>query len=190
MIISKLKYLCILKKQHQRLVYLVGFPAMMLFFVLFLPATGIGQNMPFPPPNQLQVINQRHLSFGSFFTGSIGGTVKIEPDAFGTRTTTGSVQGFYSDPGHSASYVVILIPGRQVSITLQQTVDLTRDGGGMMTMVSGETNHKIPLNTFVTSGGHPFYNYVYVGYTLNVGSSSANPPGSYSGSFTVTFNQD
>ncbi len=144
--------------------------------------------MPFPPPNQLQVRQGSHLSFGSFYTGNSGGTVKIEPDAFGTRSTTGTVQGLYSNSGHSSAlFVVILIPGRQVAITLQQSAELTRAGGGMMTMDNGETSHG---STFVTSRGHPFYNYVYVGYTLNVGSSSANPPGNYSGSFTVTFNQD
>lgn len=185
MIGNKNKYLCTLKKQHHRLGFLVGFPELMLFFILFLPVTGQGQNMPFPPPNQLQVFAVQQLSFGSFFPGSSGGTVVVSPT--GSRSSTGTVV-LAGGAAYQAIFDVRLIPGRLVSIMIGPPVQLVRiGGGGMMTMQIGPTDKG---TSFVTSGGHPFRNPVGVGGTLTVGDIMANPAGSYEGSFSVTFIQE
>jgi hypothetical protein len=88
---------------------------------------------------------------------------------------------------NQAIFEVKLIPGRLVSIMLGPPATLTRiGGGGSMTMDVGPTDKG---GSFVTSGGHPFFNPVNVGGTLYVESSAVNPPGAYEGQFSVTFIQ-
>ncbi len=185
MICNQKKYFCTSTKQHHQPVYIIRFPALMLLFALFLPATGQGQNMPFPPPNQLQVFAVQQLSFGSFFPGSSGGTVIVSPT--GSRSSTGTVV-LAGGAAYQAIFEVRLIPGRLVQIQIGPSVQLLRiGGGGMMTMQIGPTDKG---TSFVTTGGHPFRNPVGVGGTLTVGDIMANPAGSYEGSFSVTFIQE
>lgn len=155
---------------------------------LIFTATGFvckAQNTPFPPPRQIQVFSTQALNFGEFYTGSSGGSIVISPD--GIRSATGTVilmGGNYSQ----SVFVVELIPGRMVQIVLGPTVQLTRvGGGGSMEITIGPADKG---SSFVTTGGHPFRNPVNVGATLLVGDNSANPPGEYQGSFSVTFIQE
>jgi hypothetical protein len=185
MICNQKKYFCTSKKQHHSLGNRVGIPVLMLFFTILIPATGIGQNMPFPPPNQLQVFGVQQLSFGNFFTGSSGGTVVVSPT--GSRSSTGTVV-LAGGAAYQAIFEVRLIPGRLVQIQIGPSVQLLRiGGGGMMTMQIGPTDKG---TSFVTTGGHPFRNPVGVGGTLTVGDIMANPSGSYEGSFSLTFIQE
>ena len=153
--------------------------------LLFFGSAATAQQTPFPPPNQLQVFGMQELNFGSFSTGASGGTIVITPEGF--RTSTGSVilmGGNFSQ----AIFEVKLIPGRLVHIILGPQIQLTRmGGGGSMDMQVGPADKG---TSFVTSGGHPFYNPVQVGGTLYVGSSVANPAGEYEGQFSVTFIQE
>jgi hypothetical protein len=155
-----------------------------VFFLCF--TTNLhGQQTPFPPPNQLQVYGIQELNFGSFSTGASGGTVVISPEGF--RSSTGSVI-LMGGNFNQAIFEVKLIPGRLVQIILGPQIQLTRvGGGGSMNMQVGPTDRG---TSFVTTGGHPFINRVNVGGTLNVGSTAANPAGSYEGQFSVTFIQE
>jgi hypothetical protein len=174
-----------LKKQYHSSGNPFGTSILILLFLFIMPAFGFGQNMPFPPPNQLQVFAVQQLSFGAFHTGASGGTVVVS--STGSRTATGSVV-LAGGIAYQAIFNVRLIPGRLVQIQLGPQAQLTRiGGGGMMAMDVGPTDRG---SSFVTSGGHPFYNTVNVGGTLNVGDILANPPGSYEGSFSVTFIQE
>ena len=158
----------------------ISFTILMLF-----SQVSSAQNTPFPPPNQLQVFDMQALNFGSFSTGTSGGTVKISPQGF--RTSTGSVilMGGFSN---QAIFEIKLIPGRLVQIMLGPQATLTRiGGGGTMTMTLDATDRG---SSFVTDGGHPFFNPVQVGGTLEVGPTAANPPGEYEGQFSVTFIQE
>lgn len=150
-----------------------------------LPLRCNAQNMPFPPPNQMQVYSIQQLSFGSFFPGNSGGSVIMSPS--GMRSSTGSVVlagGSY----FQAIFEIRLIPGRLIQIQLGPTATLTRSGGGgSMIMAVGPTNRG---SSFVTTGGHPFRNIVNVGGELFVGNISANPAGNYEGLFSITFIQE
>lgn len=154
-------------------------------FFLLTGEYAFGQHTPFPPPNQLQVYGMQELSFGSFSTGSGGGTVVISPVGF--RSSTGTVilmGGMFNQ----AIFEVKLIPGRLVNIILGPQIQLTRiGGGGNMNMQIGPTDRG---TSFVTTGGHPFINRVNVGGTLYVGNTAANPAGNYEGQFSVTFIQE
>ena len=145
----------------------------------------IGQNTPFPPPNQLQVFGIQDLNFGSFATGDMGGSVVISPE--GIRTSTGSVI-LMGGNFNQAIFEIKLIPGRLVQIVMGSKIQLIRaGGGGSMTMQVGPADRG---SSFVTNAPHPFFNTVKVGGTLHVGSDGLNPPGDYEGSFNVTFIQE
>lgn len=139
---------------------------------------------PFPPPRQIQVYPVQDLSFGDFMPSSSGGTVTVDP--LGNRSAIGVTLagGLY----FQAIFDVMLLPGRLVSISLPTgPVTLTGSNGGSMTLTNLQSDKG---GSFVTSGGQPFRNPVNIGGTLNVGNMTQNPPGSYSGEFTVTFNQN
>ncbi|NCC74392.1 MAG: DUF4402 domain-containing protein [Sphingobacteriia bacterium] len=183
----------LLKNKHERSdqkpVKYVSIVLPLLFTIwllaFFSPSKIFGQQMPFPPPNQLQVFSVQQLSFGSFYTGSSGGTVVVSPE--GSRTSTGTVV-LAGGLAYQAIFEVRLIPGRLVHIQYGPNAQLMRIGGsGMMTMQVGPSDKG---SSFVTTGGHPFRNPVGVGGTLYVGDINANPAGNYEGSFSVTFIQE
>ena len=152
-----------------------------IFFCIQIPA----QNTPFPPPNQMQVYSIQQLEFGSFSTGASGGMVVISPQ--GVRTPSGSVI-LMGSSFNQAIFEIQLIPGRLVDVIMGPQIQLTRiGGGGSMNMQVGPSDRG---TSFITNGGHPFMNTVNVGGTLYVGNSTANPPGSYEGTFSVTFIQE
>ena len=154
-------------------------------FYLIVPAWAISQNVPFPPPRQIQVFAIQQLSFGDFYPGGTGGTIIVSPH--GIRSSTGTVVlvGGNSFP---AIFDVKLIPGRLVQIVTEASALLNRiGGGGTLTMDVGPSDKG---TSFITSGGHPFRNPVQVGGTLYVGNMASNPAGQYEGSFTVTFIQE
>lgn len=153
-----------------------------LLFMLFFEK--IYGQIPSIAPNRLQVYAAQELSFGSFFTGSSGGTVVISPQ--GSRSFTGTVVGMASFPGAPAVFDVRFIQGRMVHMVFPSSATLSRIGGGGDLLVTGFTSDK-PGDSFITTAAHPFINPVSIGATLNVGSIAENQPGSYSGSFTVTF---
>ncbi len=174
-------------KKTTQLLQASGLQAVLFFMLMFLIGTHTtqAQNTPFPPPNQIQVFGMQALNFGSFSTGASGGTVII--GFTGSRTSTGSVilmGGGYNQ----AIFEIKLIPGRLVQVQMGPQVSLTRIGGSeTMSMQVGPSDKG---GSFVTSGGHPFYNAVKVGGTLYVGNSAANPAGAYEGQFSVTFIQE
>lgn len=124
------------------------------------------------------------LSFGNFYPSASGGSVTVDFNGF--RTSSGvALAGGSVFP---AIFEVTLIPGRLVNITLPPgNIKLTGTNGGEMWLTVGPTDKG---NSFITSGGHPFRNPVYIGGTLQVGNILANPPGTYNGEFFVTFNQN
>ncbi|HZK06896.1 MAG TPA: DUF4402 domain-containing protein [Bacteroidales bacterium] len=174
-------------KQILRLSNSCGLGIVLFFMLALLP--GIhkvsAQQTPFPPPNQMEVFSVQQLNFGSFTTGASGGTVVISPEGFRTSTETVILMG---GNFNQAIFEIKLIPGRLVQIILEPQVPLHRiGGGGSMNMQVGPADKG---SSFVTTGGHPFYNPVGVGGTLFVGSTTANPAGAYEGQFSVTFIQE
>jgi hypothetical protein len=143
------------------------------------------QQTPFPPPNQMEVFSVQQLNFGSFTTGASGGMVVISPEGF--RSSTGTVI-LMGGNFNQAIFEIKLIPGRLVQIILGPQATLTRiGGGGSMNMDVGPADKG---SSFLTKGGHPFFNPVNIGGKLWVGSTTANPAGAYEGQFSVTFIQE
>ncbi|WP_169306819.1 DUF4402 domain-containing protein [Pedobacter polaris] len=138
-----------------------------------------------PRPVVVYVNPAQGLNFGAFYQNGSGGSVIIYPN--GSRSTTGSViqtsQGFSFSP---AIFEVDAEPGTVVTISNGPDVNLTGSNGGTMVLQIGSSD---PVSPFVTTAASPGRTQVRIGGTLTVGSPLANPPGNYSGTFSVTFIQ-
>lgn len=156
----------------------------MAFFFIML--SGITSAQELPPRPIVVVPTAQMLSFGAFTPGASGGTVTVDPGSI--RTSSGTVillsLGFtYS----SALFEITANPGTLISILAPLPVVLPGSGGGSMTLNIGSTT---PASPFVTSAVPPLTTSLYIGGTLTVGNILTNPPGSYSGTFNLTFIQE
>ena len=124
----------------------------------------------------------RTLSFGAFYHGASGGTVIVDPA--GARTSTGDVvllgMGF---PFSAALFEVRAHRGTVVGILFGPDVFLTGTPSGSMTLRIDSSN---PTSPFVSTVNFNVPIPLYIGGTLTVGNSAANPPGSYTGTFDIT----
>ncbi len=139
-----------------------------------------------PPPRPVDVTVMQNLGFGAFSHGASGGTVTVNTD--GSRVATGDVillSLVYSFT--AASYKLIANPGTVISIVNGADVILPGSNGGSMTLHIGSSD---PVSPFVIPNGSPPFTLLNIGGTLTVGNSASNPPGSYSGSFDITFIQE
>lgn len=139
-----------------------------------------------PPPRPVVVTVTQNLGFGAFATGVTGGTVTI--NSIGSRSSTGDV--ILLNLGYSFSttiYRLVANAGTVISLLNGPNVSLPGSNGGSMTLQIGASN---PVSPFVITTVPPAYTLLYIGGTLTVGNSAANPPGSYSGTFNVTFIQE
>ncbi|MEO8795274.1 MAG: DUF4402 domain-containing protein [Daejeonella sp.] len=143
-----------------------------------------GQQKP-PRPISVFVNPAQGLNFGSFFQGSSGGSVIIY--ANGSRSVTGDVielnSGFSFSP---AIFEVEALPGTLISILNGPDVTLTGSNGGSMTMRLGAASTG---SSYISTLQPPLTTQIRIGGTLNVGNPLANPPGAYSGTFSITFIQ-
>jgi hypothetical protein len=139
-----------------------------------------------PPRPIMVVVTTQGLSFGAFTLGATGGSVTVT--ASGSRTSTGDVillgMGYTYTP---ALYDVTGNPGTLISILNGLDVSLPGSNGGSMTLHIEASN---PVSPFVLTTVPPVVTQVTVGGTLMVGSPAANPPGTYGGSFNITFIQE
>lgn len=142
---------------------------------------------PNPPrPVQVRFNDAQPLAFGAFTPGFSGGTVTVLPG--GSRSSSGDVvllgMSYIFTP---AMFYVKANPGTILSILINPPVTLTGSLGGTMTLQTGGT---LPASPFVTTLPWPQQTTVLLGGTLTVGNIGANPAGSYTGSFNVTFVQE
>ncbi|OEY65265.1 hypothetical protein BG841_01510 [Marinobacter sp. X15-166B] len=131
----------------------------------------------------ITIENTVALSFGSFAAGS-GGTVTVSPED--VRSASGGVVLFPSATVIAAEFVVR--GDRNASYTLElpanNSVKLTAPGAHMelKDFSSDIIRTSGPLTGFLVGGSQTHS----IGATLVVG--NGQPPGDYSGSFTVTVN--
>lgn len=164
-----------------------GRTLLLLSLLLLVHTAASAQQPPAPPkPVAVYVNPAQGLSFGAFYQGNAGGSVIVYPD--GSRSVTGDVLqatlGFTFSP---ALFEVDANPGTLISILNGPDVMLTGSNGGSMTLHIGSAS---PGSPFVTTAVPPARTVVSIGGTLTVGSPLANPAGSYSGTFSVTFIQE
>lgn len=156
-----------------------------IVFFVAIQSSALAQEI-LPHPVKITSIPTQGLSFGAFSQGPAGGTVVISPA--GSRSVTGDVaglgMGFIFTP---ALFEVETNPGTVVAILNGPDATLTGSAGGTLTLHLGGSYPSAP---FITTAVPPAKTAVTVGGTLIVGPPSANPPGSYSGPFFITFIQE
>lgn len=139
-----------------------------------------------PRPVIVTVNHAQPLSFGAFSPGLTGGTVTVHPD--GSRSSAGDIilfgMGYVYTP---AMFYVRANPGTVISLLGNPPVTLTGSGGGTLSLQIGAT---LPVMPFVTSVPWQQQTTLLVGGTLTVGDIIANPPGNYTGTFSITVIQE
>lgn len=167
------------------------FCSVLLFVLahLFFPSQVLAQ--PVMPPRTVTVNATQALHFGSFClqnTGSSGGTVTV--DWQGNRTSTGEVTLLAMAPLHQAAiFEVNLCQGRNIIITYSATTTLNGNNGGSLLLNIGPTEKGVSGTAFQVNTDCSFITQLRVGGTLTVGNNASNPGGNYTGSFSITFNQ-
>ncbi len=157
--------------------------AVILLFLNFGKAHS--QEQP-PQPIAVYVDNEQALNFGAFYPANSGGTITVS--ATGMRSVTGDVipinEGISYTP---ALFEIQALPGTIVHLQEGTVGFLTGSNGGTMAL---EINGTDPPSPFITTVPPPGKTQIRVGGTLTVGSIMTNQTGSYTGTFTVTFNQE
>lgn len=160
-------------------------------FILALLSVITLKGQPSLPPRNITVNSTQALHFGSFClenSGSAGGTVTV--DWQGNRTSSGQIYLLPTAPAHQAAiFEISLCQGRSVIISYPQTIVLTGSNGGSLTLNVGPTEKGGNGSLFQVDGDCSFITQLRVEGTLIVGSNSANPAGTYTGSFSIIFNQ-
>lgn len=135
-------------------------------------------------PGGISVYTVQNMSFGAFTGGSTGGTVIISTD--GTRSVTGNVVPLNLGTQYFHAIFDIDAPlGSIVSLLNGSDAALAGSNGGSMSMHIGDSN---PSSPFVIIVSQPARTPINIGGTLTVGNPAANPPGTYTGTFYITFN--
>jgi hypothetical protein len=139
-----------------------------------------------PDPGAMSVYTIQNMSFGAFSHGNAGGSVIISNS--GLRSVTGDVVALNLGVNFFHSIFEIDAPeGSIISILNGSNTTLTGSNGGSMTLHIGNSD---PPSPFVTVVPQPARTQVNVGGTITVGNAAANPPGTYTGTFYITFNQE
>ena len=170
------------RRRKPRLLPVVALPTVLL---LLLGSSAVRAQQPPPRPIAVFVNPAQGLMFGAFFQGVTGGTVIIFPD--GSRSSTGDIVlanlGYLFSPG---VFQVDANVGTLVTILNGPDITLSGSNGGTLRLHLGTSS---PGSPFITTAVSPARTQVMIGGTLTVGSPLANPSGSYSGTFSVTFIQ-
>jgi hypothetical protein len=160
------------------------YPYPITIILLFLSLAATAQP---PPPRPIAVYANpaQGMIFGAFFQGASGGTVILNPD--GSRSSTGSlILANLGYPYSPALFEIDANVGTVVSIMNGPNATLTGSNGGSITVHLGVASTGSSFTTTIASPGRT---QVWIGGTLLVGNPLANPSGSYSGTFSVTFIQ-
>jgi Domain of unknown function (DUF4402) len=137
-------------------------------------------------PGGLTIYPVQNMNFGAFSIGNTGGTVIISNN--GTRSVTGDVIALNLGALYFQSIFDIDGPqGSIVSIINGSDVTLSGSNGGSIHLRIGNSD---PPSPFIITVMQPARTTINIGGTLTVGSPAANPPGTYTGTFYITFNQE
>ena len=152
-------------------------------FLLVGSFQAIGQEMP---PKPISVYFDQNMSFGAFAPGASGGTVTVTSS--GVRLATGSVilvnQGYLYFP---AVFQLEGNPGSIVHLLNGPDATLAGSNGGTMTLHLADNSIGDPI---ILTSAPPARMPIRIGGTLVVGNILTNPPGDYTGYFTIMFIQE
>lgn len=137
-------------------------------------------------PGGLYIYTTQNLSFGAISHGNTGGTVLVGND--GSRSVTGDVVALNLGVQYfNAIFDIEAPPGSLVSILNGPDATLTGSNGGSMLLQIGNSFPATPFSTIVSP---PSRTQVTIGGTLTIGNNATSPPGSYTGTFYITFNYE
>jgi hypothetical protein len=137
-------------------------------------------------PGAITIYTVQNMSFGAFSPGTLGGTIVVSNA--GSRSVTGDVIGLnFGILYFQAIFDIDAPQGSIISILNGPNATLTGSNGGTMSVKIGNSAPASPFSTVVAQ---PLRTQVNVGGTLTVGTAAACPPGTYSGTIYLTFNQE
>ncbi len=139
---------------------------------------------PALPQRTLTVIPTQPIIFGRFCVASAG-TITVGYD--GSRSSTGGIALIATPSAQPAIFEIKLCSGRMVSISFATSIPLTGTNGGTLSLNLGPTDKGGNGASFSTNNDCNFITPLRVGGTLTV--PGGVPAGSYTGSFSITFNQ-
>jgi hypothetical protein len=127
----------------------------------------------------------QNMNFGAFSQGSSGGTLTINAD--GSRSATGTVVPLSLGQSFQPAIILVKAPaGTIISLSNGPDVFLSGSNGGSMQLTIGQS---VPFSPFI-AGASTGETQVTVGGMLSVGNAAQSPPGVYSGTFFITFNNE
>ena len=156
-----------------------------VLIIVFFTITAFAQRIPEKPPRPIsvKVSTIQHLNFGTIVpNGDSGGTVTVDYNS--VRSYIGQIilppSGYWSP----ALFEVTALPGTLISIVYGAVTTLGGSNSGSLTLTLGlpSTGDQFIARSTLTD--------VFIGGTLTIKSLSVNPAGFYSGTFTLTFNQN
>jgi hypothetical protein len=153
-----------------------------LSVIIFLIAY-MGITNAYSQKTKLSVRAVSPMNFGAFTQGISSGTVTISPQNI--RSATGSVillniSGYTSA---AAVFEVNATKNTPIAIATGLTGTLTGSNGGSLEL---QIENTYPASPFTTATNVE-WKVIQVGGTLLIGPPASNPPGTYSGTFNVTF---
>jgi len=152
---------------------------------LFCLAQNPTDSVP-PDPGAISVYTMQNLSFGAFSNGPAGGSISIS--ANGIRSVSGDVMPLnLGVQYYPASFDIDAPEGSIISMLNGSNILLTGSNGGSITLELGDSD---PPSPFITTVPQPLKTQVNIGGKLTIGNPSSNPPGTYTGTFYITFNQE
>ncbi len=165
-------------------------PFITRLFITIILFVFVSNSMAQPglPQRSLTVTATQAIHFGTMcITGSSGGTVMVGWD--GSRASTGSIALLSMAPtARPAIFEVKLCQGRNVIITFSPSAILTSSNGGSLILDIGPTDQGGNHASFAASNDCNFITLLRVGGVLHIPGTAL--PGSYSGDFSITFNQE
>jgi hypothetical protein len=179
--IQKDKVIRIMKTGH-------SISKLLLLAIVLMFYAGISNAQPVLPQRTITVLPTQAIHFGTIIVGNSGGTVIVGSD--GSRTKTGDIILLSMSPSSQpAIFEIKLCQGRNVNISIVPSIILTGSNGGpTLTLDLGPTEKGDIGVPFPTNADCNFITPLRVGGTLHVPGSAI--PGTFTGSFSITFNQE
>lgn len=163
------------------------FSKLLSVMIIITACAAVSFAQPVLPSRSITVKPTQSIHFGTLcITGGVGGTVTVSYD--GTRTSTGDVALLSLAPSaQPAIFEIKLCEGRNISISFSPSTTLTGSNGGFLIMDIGPTDKGVNGASFSTNSDCNFVTPLLVGGKLHVPGTALQ--GIYTGSFTITFNQ-
>lgn len=136
--------------------------------------------------SQITTYTIQGFDFGTFYQGSTGGTINLSTS--GSRSATGDVILMNAWLASSqAIFDLETTAGTTISILNGSDITLSGSNGGTLKLSLEATDLGSP---FTTTAVPPARTRLNVAGKLTIGSRATSPPGTYSGTFSITFNQE